>query len=60
MELEETKINENTTYFKIKNLNYYIKYNDVETIEKININDRYKKYVLFNENVVTKEKNNII
>lgn len=56
IELEETKIDENTTYFKIKNLNYYIKYNDVEPIEKININDRYKKYVLFNENVVTKEK----
>lgn len=56
LELEETKIDENTKYFKIKNLDYYINYSDVEKLEKLNINDRYKRYVLFNKNVTTKDK----
>ncbi len=53
LELENININEKKEYFKIKNLNYFIKYNYVEKIENISINDRYKKYVLFNQNVVT-------
>lgn len=54
IELEEEKINYKTKYFKIKNLELYIKYNDVDIIESINYNDRYKNYISFNKNIKTK------
>lgn len=54
--LEKTKINENTKYFKIKELDYYVKYPNVEKAESlVQKSDRYKKYLVFNENVTTKE-----
>lgn len=55
LELEEIEIDEHTDYFKIKNLEYYIPYENVEKIESINKSDRYKRYIPFNQNVVTKE-----
>lgn len=54
--LEEQEINSDTKYFKIKDLNgqYYIKYQDVEKIEVLSVNDdRYKQYIVFNQNIVT-------
>lgn len=41
-------------YFKLANLDYYIKYNDVEKIENITIDNRYTNYLPFNQNVVSK------
>jgi len=54
LQLEKVEININTQYFKIVDLNYYIKYQDIEKLEKLTTKDeRYKKYVIFNENIVT-------
>ena len=56
LELEETEIKYDTKYFKIKNTDYYIDYKNVEKIDNIEEpDDRYKKYIVFNQNVVTKE-----
>ena len=53
--LDKTNINKDTKYFKILNTDFYIEYNKVKPIkDKITINDRYKKYLLFNENIKTK------
>lgn len=59
--LEEEVIDENTKYFKITNLDseYYVKYDDVKTIEEISSKDnRYLNYIPYNENVNTKETTN--
>ncbi len=53
--LEDTDINEKTEFFRIKDLGM-IKYLDVSPIEKLEeYSDRYKKYIPFNKNVVTKD-----
>lgn len=57
--LDEIEINYDTEYFKIKNSDCYIKYNDVNKSNEYIKNDRYKKYVVFNENVITKENVNL-
>ncbi|MBQ2639538.1 MAG: polysaccharide deacetylase family protein [Bacilli bacterium] len=55
--LDSIKINKNTKYFKIKDTDNYIKYSDVEKYKhKINIDNRYKKYIVFNENITTNKK----
>ena len=54
--LEECDIDENTKYFKLKELGYFIKYENVKKADSlIPKDDRYKKYLLFNENIVTKD-----
>ncbi len=54
------KITKDTKYFKIEGLNYYIKYKDLKKIDSIEEKDhRYKNYLPFNENVLTKEKVNL-
>ncbi len=45
---------EENSYFKILNTNYYVYYTNVDKAEESS-NNRYKKYVVFNENVITKE-----
>jgi len=69
LSLEETEINKETIYFKVKDFeNSYIRYEDVEVIDKLNeFNTRYKNYVVFNQNIVTNnittfydENNNLI
>lgn len=57
LSLEEVTIDKNTKYFKIKNFdNYYIKFQDVDVIESLKVFDnRYKNYLLFNKNIVTKD-----
>ena len=56
--LEDISIDKNTKYFKIKDFeDTYIKYDDVEIIDSLPIIDtRYKKYIVFNQNVVTNDK----
>lgn len=56
--LEETIIDKNTKYFKIKDFeDTYIKYKDVEIIDNPKTyNTRYKNYIVFNENIITGDK----
>ena len=54
MSIEKEDIDENTKYFHNEDLDVYIGYSDVDP-EKNEIvkDDRYKKYIPFNENIVT-------
>ncbi len=55
IKLDKTKIDKDTKYFKISNTDYYISYDKVDpSKENIVINDRYKNYLLFNENIKSK------
>ena len=56
--LDKTDINLNTKYFYIKGLDLYIKYEDVDSIEAYEVEDRYKNYIYFNQNIQTKDKTN--
>lgn len=54
--LSEMTIDENTKYFHIEKLNYYIDYSSVNPIHEITKNSKsYKNYIVFNENIITKE-----
>lgn len=55
IELENQEVAHHTNYFKLKGLNYYIDCNNVIPSRKGEANQRYKKYVVFNNNIVTKE-----
>ena len=53
--LEKIKINETTKYFKLSDLkDAYVKYDDVMPIDNLQKPDRYKKYIPYNQNIVTK------
>ena len=53
--LEKEKITLDTKYFKLKDLGYYVKWEDVKVSDVVlPKSDRYKKYLLFNENLVSK------
>lgn len=57
--LKKIDITSDTNYFIIDNFDkeYYIKYDSVEPISELSIiNDRYKNYIPFNQNIVTKDK----
>ena len=57
--LEEQVIDYETEYFmtKIDDYIYYVKYQDVSRIEKLSdISKRYDNYIVFNENIITKER----
>lgn len=57
--LKEINITSDTDYFMIDNFDkdYFIKYDSVMPIEELSReSDRYKNYILFNENVITKDK----
>lgn len=58
LSLEEIEINKDTKYFKIKDFdNSYIKYEDVFVIDNLSVvNQRYKNYIVFNQNIVTNDK----
>lgn len=55
--LNNTNIDKDTKYFSIKDLEgYYIKYQDVDKIDKLtDIDRRYKEYIPFNQNIVTND-----
>ncbi len=48
-------IDANTKYFHIKDVDYYIPYEDVDKGSEKETDTRYKKYVPFNINIVTKD-----
>ena len=56
--LEDINIDINTKYFKIKDFeDTYIKYEDVDkSEEKITYDERYLRYIPFNQNIKTKDK----
>ena len=55
LNLDKQNNNLDTKYFKLENSNYYIEYYNVyKTNEIKEKNDRYKRYLIFNENIVTK------
>lgn len=45
----------NSSYFKIDDLDYYLNIFDVDQIDKFETDDRYEDYVVWNLNVVTKD-----
>lgn len=58
LSLEEIDIDSDTKYFNISDFDkeYYIKYEDVDKIDKLSeTDDRYKNYIVFNENILTKD-----
>ena len=58
--LSKMDITKDTKYFYSEELGYYLSYKDVEpTKEEVIKDSRYKKYVMFNENVVSKEEVNL-
>ena len=59
LSLDKESITENTKYFKVTTFDddYYIKYQDVDKIDELSeIDDRYKNYIPFNENIITNDK----
>lgn len=53
---ENIKIDINTNFFKINDTDIYISYKDVEPYKENNFVDtRYKKYLLFDENIISKD-----
>lgn len=59
--LEQKDITHNDEYLKITNLNeeYYIHYKDLDVVEELtNYDNRYKKYIPFNKNIVTNDTTN--
>ena len=55
LELVEEEIKLDTKYFHIKDLDYYIPFEDVVEGEEKEKDERYKNYLPFNINVVTKD-----
>ena len=56
IKLSDIDIDDKTKYFKIDNSDYYIEYQYVDkTSEKIEYSSRYKNYIPFNKNIITKE-----
>ena len=56
--LEKIEITYKDEYFKISNFDgkYYVYYEDVDKIEELsNIDTRYKRYIVFNQNIITKD-----
>lgn len=60
--LEDKEITYQDEYLKIETFDndYYIYYKDIDGIDKLSglQNNRYKKYIVFNENIITNEKTN--
>lgn len=57
LELSPGAISSDTLYFKIKSLEntYYISYEDIDKIDSLSVvNDRYRKYIVYNTNIITK------
>ena len=55
LELEDIDVDDNTKYFAIKDMEYYINPFDVDKTDQIKIDNRYKNYLPFNTNIVTKD-----
>lgn len=60
VKLSEIEITKDTKYFYSEELGFYISYKDVEVTEEVKtIDQRYKNYLVFNENVVTLDEVNL-
>lgn len=58
--LKESNIDTDTKYFEIDGMDLFVKYKDVEPADSLIVRDqRYKNYLVFNENVVTKDEVNL-
>lgn len=54
--LQDKKIkNYKDEYFKLENIDYYVKYSDIKPIKEFKNEQRYKNYIPFNQNVITKK-----
>ncbi len=53
--LKEIDITYETKYFPVADTEYFIDYQNVTPSEEIEQNNRYKSYVVFNQNILTKE-----
>ncbi|MEG1351079.1 MAG: polysaccharide deacetylase family protein [Bacilli bacterium] len=53
LELDELKdISKETKYFKLKNIDYYIDYKDIDKLDNLSKSDtNYKNFIPFNENI---------
>lgn len=57
LQLEKINIKKSSqTYFKVNNQDYYLYYDDVEKIDKIEKTNINNNYLIFNKNVKTKDK----
>lgn len=55
LELEQQEIVSDSPFFKIKNSDFYVSYNNLDIINELSFSsDRYKNYLPFDENIVTK------
>ncbi len=55
-QLEEINtITSDMTYFKIKDMPYYLSYDAVEKMEQLTTNERYKNYIPFSLEITTKD-----
>ena len=52
LELEDINEDYKNEFFKLKNIDAYIKYTDIKSAQEETQDDRYKNYILFNEDVV--------
>lgn len=52
LQLEEKKKHDNKIYYKVKDSDFYLLVDKVEKTDVFNTNDRYKRYVKFNQNIV--------
>lgn len=56
LELDEQKITYDTKYFYSSKMDVYIEYDKVEKIDSLtSYSDRFKSYIPFNQNIVTKD-----
>lgn len=58
--LSDQVVNNETKYFKVEDFedDFYVNYQDVDKIDELSSNidgDRYKNYIVFNENIITNE-----
>lgn len=52
---ELEKLDENSEYYKIKNMDKYIYYKDVNKVDNLVVETTYKNYIPFNLNIITKD-----
>lgn len=55
LNLYDMEITLDTKYFQIKDLDYYVEYDSVLKDEELLKDGRYKNYLPFNENIITKD-----
>lgn len=54
----ELPLTEDAYYFQLKDMEYYVYYEDIESSSPLTEDYQYKNYIPFNENAITQEKTN--